>query len=375
MNILKRPPGDQFTFRLFFQLVNKIKQPKDLFYLWSVCFDPNYKKQIYPWITEKPTIHFSEPMFYENETVYRNAIKDNIKNNLVILGIKDHLTSGLYNPTVDRTPDMAIWLKQLAQYYPDKRIVIFTSLENLVLDEPNVDIIPWGGDITNHQKEYVKLDAIESKNYDSRYNYLSLNRNPRPHRVMLMNKLRDLKLTSYGMISCMFKEQIIGLRPNIEDGYEIYTDFQNDNTNNFENKLAKYYQNTFVEIVSETSYMEPSFNLTEKTLNSIYGKSFPIMLSSSGTVKFLRDMGIDMFDDIINHNYDKIDDPSARLHRAITDNKDLLTNNRLVKELHKANEHRFIKNIDFVKNEMYNFYVDRATTQFLKVLNDNNIQN
>jgi hypothetical protein len=370
MNILKRPPGDQFTFRLFSQLISKIKTPKDAFYLWSMCFDPSidshFKYEDFP-------AFLPEHYYHENEMIYRRTMMNNIKHNTIVLGVKDHLTSRQFNPMKDRFPDMAIWLKQMANFYPDKHIILFTSLENLELDEPNMDIIPWGGDITNHQKEYLGLEPLAGKNYNSRYNYLSLNRHPRPHRIMLVSKLRDLKLAEHGLVSCMFKNQISGFEPTINDSYEIYNNFSNDNVNNFKNKLAAYYKETFVEIVAETSYIEPVFNLTEKTLNSIYGKSFPIFLSSAGTVEFLRSMGMDVFDDIVNHNYDKITDPGARLHRAITDNKELLTDNIKVKTLHQKNLARFNNNVDFAKNKMYNFYATRATEQFTKIINDRNL--
>jgi hypothetical protein len=366
MNIIKRPPGDQFTFRLFLQLVSKIQKPKDAFYLWSMCFDPTID---YKFVYDDFRIY--EPT--DGELTYRRAIMNGIKNDLIILGVKDHLTSRHFNPIKDRFPDMAIWLKDMAKWYHDKHIILFTSLENLELDEPNMDIIPWGGDITNHQKEYSGLEPLDGKNYNSKYTYLSLNRHSRPHRIMLVAKLRDLKLTEHGLVSCMFKDQISNFEPNIHDDYEIYNNFSNDNVNNFRNKLVNYYKETFVEIIAETSYIEPVFNLTEKTLNSIYGKSFPIVLSSAGTVEFLRTMGMDVFDDIVDHSYDKITDPSARMHRAITDNKELLTNNVKTKILHQRNLARFDKNVDFAKNQMYNFYRDRATERLAKIINDRNL--
>ena len=42
MIILKRPPGDTFTIRLFFNLINKVKEPADCIYMWSPVIDPVY---------------------------------------------------------------------------------------------------------------------------------------------------------------------------------------------------------------------------------------------------------------------------------------------------------------------------------------------
>jgi hypothetical protein len=318
---------------------------------------------------------------------------DNVKNDLIILGIKDHLTSSDFNPWTQSVPNMVVWLNQLAEYYADKTIILFTSLENLevYITPTNVKIIPWGGDITNHQREYQQLEPVLEKNLDSNYTFLSLNRNKRSHRAMLVSLLYGLNLEQHGLISCMFKDSITDLYEYtnwpkqdiykqgfnkfkdselvLNDDYIIYNNKNNDNVTNFKNKLIPYYQNTFVEIVTETSYTEKCFNLTEKTLNSIYGCNFPIILSSQGSVAFLRYIGMDVFDDIVNHRYDSIEDPSNRLYTAITDNIELLTNNTKVKELWSHNKSRFINNIDFAKTILYNFYTTRTFEKFHELTN------
>jgi hypothetical protein len=159
----------------------------------------------------------------------------------------------------------------------------------------------------------------------------------------------------------------------IIDSYDIYDCGPNDNVSNFKNKLTPYYQNTFVEIITETSYAELCYNLTEKTLNSIYGCCFPILLCSKGSVSFLRNMGMDMFDDVVDHSYDDILDPTDRIYRAITDNKEILVNIEHTKELWKTHKHRFINNIDFAKTTLYNFYSLRAEQLMLKAINDHNL--
>jgi hypothetical protein len=390
MSILKRAPGDQFSFRLFFQLISKIKKSKDTFYFWSSCIDPCLNK----------ISHFiGEQEFYETEIIYRNYIMSEIKNNLVVLGIKDHLTSGDFNKLINNKPVIVEYLETMFDYYSEKQFILFTSVENLesYIQKKNVIIIPWGGDITNHQKEYLKLEPVLEKNFDSQTTYLSLNRNQRTHRAMLVSLIYYLDIQGHGLISCMFKEKVADLfeyskwQTNkqqlfekgfklfkqqelvINDDYDIYTTGQNDNVGNFKNSLTDYYKDTFVEIITETSYTESCYNLTEKTLNSIYGCSFPILLCSQGSVEFLRNIGMDMFDDVVDHSYDRIADPTDRLYRAIVDNIELLTNNQKTKELWKKHEHRFVKNVDFAKSTLYNFYSSRAKHLLSKAINDYNL--
>jgi hypothetical protein len=137
---------------------------------------------------------------------------------------------------------------------------------------------------------------------------------------------------------------------------------------NFKNSLSSYYDKTFVELIGETSYTEPAFNLTEKTLNSIYASNFPIWISSKGTVKFLRDMELDVFDDIIDHSYDLVENPIDRMYKALTDNERLLKDLENTKKLWSDNKHRFLNNINFAKNNLYSFYENRSLLKFKEAI-------
>lgn len=388
MHILKRASGDDFTLRLFVKLTSQYKDNADIFYLWSPCFDPSHSKI---------THNIGPVIFYENEVIYRNALMSNIKNDLVIIGIKDHLTSANFNPWTDSKPDLIEYLYGMFDYYPNKKFIIFTSLENLehYISSQRIQIVPWGGDLTNHKIEYEKLEPLKEKNLKSPYTFLSLNRSARHHRTVLVSLLYGLNIENHGLISCMFKNSVhsipsrhlgwefnenqIDIKNTIDAGFrklktselklnENREDSgcypQSANTDNFKQHLINYYKETFVEIITETSCTEKCFNLTEKTLNSIYGKSFPILISSPGVVSFLRRMGMDVFDDIIDHSYDTVENPVDRIYQAISSNIELLTNNKRAKDLWARNQDRFVKNIDFAKIDLYNFYKNRTIEKF-----------
>jgi hypothetical protein len=372
--------------------------------MWSPILEPHYKHTeiISRWTqygfgeldwSEDPPI-----VIEHSELKYRHMILDLIKRDTIVIGLKDHLTTGNFNPWLEDCPTVARSIRGLFECFDDKKFVLFTSMENLeeYIKLDNLSIIPWGGDITNQISEYKSLLPIIEKDFDSPYTFVSLNRNYRHPRAVLISLLYGLDIYKNGMISCMFRDLITNLTKEIKwpftseqkkilnkgfrrfknsdllinDDLEIYQNHNNDNYSNFQNKLSKYYKQTFVEIVNETSYTEKAFNLTEKTLNSIYGCNFPIILSSKGTVSFLRNIGLDLFDDIINHDYDSIEDPIVRMFTAIIDNRELLTNNTKTKKLWQENKDRFLYNVSFVKHNMYNFYEKRAEEKFSKVLRD-----
>lgn len=389
MTILIRPPGDQFTFRLFYKLAAHLTN-KDMIYTWSAVLSAAYLDKVRRY-------HARGEWNDQSEVYYRNIMLESIKHDLVVLGVKDHLTSNKFYPA-NNIPDIAKYLSDLFEFYKDKNFILFTSLENLetYIDFENVKIVPWGGDITNHQVEYSKLEPVLEKDLTSNCCFLSLNRNNRFNRSLGLAMLYGLDYEQHGLISCMFKDQIDNLLYDItnfnpsdenlqivrtgldkfkhaelelNDNPEIYVYGNNDNVSNFKNKLVPYYSKTFVELINETSYTESAFNLTEKTLNSVYGCSFPILLSSPGSVTFLRNMGLDMFDDIIDHSYDSIQDPIERLYAALTSNKRLLTDVEYAKDKWTASRARFISRVAFVKRDMYAYYESRAVSTFLNHIN------
>lgn len=137
---------------------------------------------------------------------------------------------------------------------------------------------------------------------------------------------------------------------------------------NFKLNLARIFQNSFVEIISESTFAEKTFCLGEKTTNTMFGCNFPIMLSGVGAVDHLRQVsGFDMFDDVINHDYDSIIDPIERMVQAVELNYEILTNSGLVKELWLKNQDRFLNNIDIYKNHMTKKYEENLMQELAKI--------
>jgi hypothetical protein len=278
--------------------------------------------------------------------------------------------------------------------------VLFTSLEQLELeiDEPNLHIIPWGGDWLNQHTEYSTLQPVLDKNFDSERTYINLNRNVRSHRVVALSYLLGQGYDSTGVITYLQNPQgmptdfleSIGwefeiprhdtLRTTIlqgfnrlsitDDDYDIYREYgqkNTDNAGNFENRLRNMYRDSFVEIVSESVFSSPAFMLTEKTAHAFYGCNFPIILSGCGAVAHLRELGLDVFDDIVNHDYDNIKNPFDRIVSAIESNRRLLTDTNHAKQSWKECRPRFERNVEVMRN-MYSWYEHRTRQKFAETL-------
>lgn len=96
-------------------------------------------------------------------------------------------------------------------------------------------------------------------------------------------------------------------------------------TENYENfvRLLPIYQSSAVNIITETDYEARPGVICEKTLYAFVAKQVPIVIGHPGAVQDCRDMGFDMFDDLVDHSYDRL--PSQyRAEAAIDLNRDLI---------------------------------------------------
>ncbi len=73
----------------------------------------------------------------------------------------------------------------------------------------------------------------------------------------------------------------------------------------------------YVNLVTETNVYNDTPMLSEKTFKPILAGQLFILLASPGAVQFLRDIGIDTFDDIIDHSYDDTIDIRSRIQQIL----------------------------------------------------------
>lgn len=357
----------------------------------------NTRDEMFSLYCEYVGVDVSREMFdryyssYVENIVDRSAVEDMIQeaciNDIVVLFVKDHFRISTRESWVNPLPELTKYFSNLFTFYSNKKFILVTSLENLHKEivNDNCTIIPMGGDITNQIDSYMNFMPEVNKNAEAK-NFVSLNRGSRNHRLYLVSALYGRGLDEYGNISylsSLHQDSLSNIIPydyltdnkyqlanigydryslvkeqKVEDSNDIYG-LHNDNLTNFKESLQPKYNNSVVEFVSETSYNESSFNITEKTIHFIYGANFPIMISSPGTVDFLRNMGLDMFDDIIDHSYDNISDPASRINAAIDLNLDILTSSNLVKTWNK-HKYRIDNNISFVREgKLKDYYTTR----------------
>jgi hypothetical protein len=323
-------------------------------------------------------------------TVERYVAEMETAHDTIVLDFHDHyyygdLSQNTYNyNNVSDTLDAIITVSRM---FPNKNIVLLTENQFTVdelkcIQPPNLSIVvsPY------HPYSYDEIDniirnVVNDKFFTQPTHVMCLNNNPRPHRVGIVLYLMYLKLSSIYITFMSYERwnncsdynsdynhatilsylypysklydrlDSINLADTFKDNADyVYQDTISDvtttNTDNFKNKLKGLYQTSIIEIVTETTSLENTAQMTEKFIHCIIGRCFPIIIGTYRNVELYRNMGYDMFDDIIDHSYDYEPNPFYRLKMAIDLNIDILTNKDLAISLYSKNRMRLDNNIE-----------------------------
>lgn len=111
----------------------------------------------------------------------------------------------------------------------------------------------------------------------------------------------------------------------LNDKYLILDKGVDELHKNDRNHDGRLYSETSVSIVTETiaDGMDGCF-ITEKTWKPFFNLHFPIFISQPGVVKFLKNFGLDLFDDLIDNSYDDYLDSGIRFVKALNASQELL---------------------------------------------------
>jgi hypothetical protein len=205
---------------------------------------------------------------------------------------------------------------------------------------------------------------------------------PRPHREFLMMLIEHFDLTNYthtlpwqsiNLNKQSFKQitnntqyqQIIdqsnvsipmtnyhfGPETTLEHGI-LNGSYKNSET--YQHLLQKtVFEPACVSLITEPAFYERETIHTEKTVMAIYGGTFPIWVGGWGLADWMKSLGFDVFDDIIDHSYQYMSDPLDRCYHAVKLNLELLQNFDLVHELLQKNQSRLEHNLTLLKQNVF----------------------
>jgi len=208
------------------------------------------------------------------------------------------------------------------------------------------------------------------------HHFVSLARIARPHRIETTVQLLDKKLDKFGHISLgsgyyNVKEEnnFSAVPQRYQHLMPMYIDGPQENHNGNENIFNSIkITHAFANIVQESSY-EKEINLnywsvpfiTEKSTKPFALGQVPIYICYHNSLKYIRAMGFDLFDDIIDHSYDLEINPLHRIKLAVEQLEKICNKSIQYWQEYKAqNIDRFIHNQEKLKYYTKNIYEIQA---------------
>ena len=308
-----------------------------------------------------------------------------------------------FDPSCMQIPPVLSAIESICQRNPNRKFILFSSHKNLqkMFTVPNLRVIdlPPNLDINHNIFEFL---PVRQKNIDKDQPTLFLNSAERQHRVISLSYFLSQGLDRYCRYTvgnnigqrvqefdhienyCFHSVPDHALWAVLQQGFQkikslssyntevdqIYQNGgMNDNLQNYQRWLAPRYAQTCLEIVSHSIFAEPMPHLSEKNFQSIFGRNMPLYLAPQGTVAWMRDHGFDMFDDVINHDYDNVADPVERIMAVFDLNRELLQNPTRIVDVWEASQDRLDRNIDHIP-VFFADCKDQAEHQFRAVLTD-----
>ena len=217
-------------------------------------------------------------------------------------------------------------------------------------------------------QEFIDQDIEPYWENKNRIFNFSINK-PRIHRKFLLEEIERLGLTSYRH-SLAWKHNPVNNIPvtDFSFGSEIKNDLgiRNGSFKNAEtyHKLLKniVYQQTCISIITEPCFYEREALITEKTFMAFMGGTIPIWFGGWKNAQAIAALGFDVFEDIVDHSYETLEDPYDRCTQSLERNLHLFDLEKMQKII-ADNRHRLQHNVDLL---MSNPFLQECFTQVRK---------
>jgi hypothetical protein len=384
-----------------------------------------------PKVTIVPGQVFTElhkyPMKVTESLIYKDLTKIKYEADLIIWVAEDvmdypdcQLLPGTYNWYSEKKPEAMVHMERICRMYPEKKFILMS--EQYGLDElsvvKNLKFVDLPPICVMFDKSKINYNVCTTKHNNSKKKWVFLNNCDRIHRIVSLSYILSKNIDKFGHITVSdyifermgFHKKIYSLMKSffqfdiktslqLNEGYNILKNklferakipyFMPDGSNvdnaseipdevkdnsayfligNY-NNIIKLYEDVKLEILSDTLFFEPTLFFNEKQLQWVYGRNFLIYLGSPRSIQWLRKWGFDVFDDVVNHDYDLIEDPSERMIRAIDDNIHLLDGSTDLDQLWKDREERFNQNC-LVADNIQEKFENECKKQILERLDE-----
>lgn len=257
---------------------------------------------------------------------------------------------------------------------PDDKIFItdhytkFDTLKQVLVNiENNIFLI----NIRQFLEKFPNIDFL-SWNTVPEKKFTFMSNKPRPNRMLtsrVISNLFDTGSVSYTYIeddidSIISNELLLNTNYSFENkslsqhwirttDSEKLTEFgirYDDNASVFSSIKNQLFYKSTTSIILEPAHYELGNMFTEKTIMSIYSGHFLIWPGMYKAAETFKNMGFDVFDDIIDHSYQYLEHPGERVVEAFLRNINFLNDINLQIHCRKKFKDRLKYNLDLARN-------------------------
>jgi len=308
--------------------------------------------------------------YNDDKTSFEDLYNLNFQSRVVILNVVDFI--------IDLSDNLAIEeLEQFCAAHPEQNFIIFNFNLNFQ-SQVNIPNLYW--DTIFSATPVDKLERCVKKDITNKW--LSLNADTKVHKVMTVCYLLSKEYYDNGYVTFNMKVPTLvkfdqyrnitkiptyQLRSDFAKGYAKFKsktfnhlkirnfDHETDRVaSNYNINLLPVYEEVGVEIINGTMFFEKTPGLSEKEVQSVYAKNFAIYINGVGMAREIKKLfDIDIFEDIVDHSYDEIENHFERLTAAIDRNEHLLDGSTNIKELWYDNQKRFDENCDKIDAALF----------------------
>jgi hypothetical protein len=147
--------------------------------------------------------------------------------------------------------------------------------------------------------------------------------------------------------------------------YETNNTFRISALDSYGKETMQSYEESYINIVTETYFNEKDIHITEKSFKPFYLYQLPIFLANKNHITTLKkEYGLDTFDDLIDHSYDTEENNLKRMYMVYNEIKRLSKIKGMIKEYYSDNIDRIKKNREIIKK---NWLLNKTTNYFLNL--------
>ncbi len=133
------------------------------------------------------------------------------------------------------------------------------------------------------------------------------------------------------------------------------------NVSNWNNVFKERFASSTFSIITEPTFWEKGCMITEKYLMTVYGCCFPIFCGGYGLADKLTTVGLDVFNDVIDHSYQYEIHPTLRVIKALELNRKIL-------------EDHSVKKLDYMDRHLNNLCLLRENLKSFKSLFSDSVE-